>query len=218
MSTLGEKLKYYRKSNDLTLDQLSKDLNKMDSNSKISKGRLSRWENDKDQPQLTSIKLLADYYNISLDYLMGISDSPKKKDVIDFQKVDTNSFQKVPLIGTIACGTPIFAEENIEDYVPIYFSENLKKENVFALRCKGNSMEPTLLNGDIVFIQKQPTVEDGEIAAVLIDGEATLKRVKHIDNKVLLIPDNTNGFQPIVLDQKNPGKILGKVIESRRQF
>lgn len=218
MSTLGEKLKYYRKSNDLTLDQLSKDLNKMDSNSKISKGRLSRWENDKDQPQLTSIKLLADYYNISLDYLMGISDSPKKKDVIDFQKVDTNSFQKVPLIGTIACGTPIFAEENIEDYVPIYFSENLKKENVFALRCKGNSMEPTLLNGDIVFIQKQPTVEDGEIAAVLIDGEATLKRVKHIDNKVLLMPDNTNGFQPIVLDQKNPGKILGKVIESRRQF
>lgn len=218
MTTLGEKLKYYRKSNDLTLDQLAKDLNKMDSNSKISKGRLSRWENDKDQPQLTSIKLLADYYNISLDYLMGISDTPEKKDPINFQKIDTSSFHKVPLIGTIACGTPIFAEENIEDYVPIYFPENRKKENVFALRCKGNSMEPTLFNNDIVFVQKQPTVEDGEIAAVLIDGEATLKRIKHVDNKVLLIPDNTNGFQPIVLDEQHPGQILGKVIEARRQF
>ena len=81
-------------------------------------------------------------------------------------------------------------------------------------------MNPTLKDGDTVFIKQQPTVEDGEIAAVLVDDEtaATLKRVKHLNNQVLLMPDNTEGFTPIVLDKEHPGRILGKVVESRRLF
>ncbi|WEV71464.1 S24 family peptidase [Lactobacillus sp. ESL0785] len=80
-------------------------------------------------------------------------------------------------------------------------------------------MEPTLNSGDTVFIKQQPTVEDGEITAVLVDDneEATLKRVKHMGKQILLMPDNTD-YSPILLNKENPGRILGKVIESRRRF
>ena len=76
---------------------------------------------------------------------------------------------------------PMTAEENIEGYVEEIFEKPIPKGNLFALRCKGKSMEPTIHSGSIVTIREQPTVEDAEIAAVLVDGdnEATLKRVKH---------------------------------------
>ena len=81
-------------------------------------------------------------------------------------------------------------------------------------------MEPTLKNGDIVLIKQQSVVEDGEIAAVLVDDneEATLKRIKHVGDQILLMPDNTDGFAPIILSKENPGRILGKVFEVRRKM
>lgn len=217
MSNLGTRLKAYRKSRNMTLEQLANVLNKNNPNLKITKGRLSRWENDKEEPKLSSLKILADYFNVSLDYLIGLSKNPFPKNVFP---IDKESFRNVPLVGTIACGTPILAEQNIEGFVPMFYNKDLKNDVIFALKCKGDSMEPTFRDGDIVFIKKQPSVEDGEIAAVLVDDneEATLKRIKHVGKQVLLMPDNTSGYNPIILDSKNPGKILGKVIESRRKF
>lgn len=217
MSDLGTKLKSYRKSRNMTLDQLASALNKRVPNLKITKGRLSRWENNKEEPKLSSLKILADYFNVSLDYLIGLNKNPFPDNVFP---IDKESFRKVPLVGTIACGTPTLAEENIEGYVPMFYSSEHKSDVIFALTCKGNSMEPTFKDGDIVFVKQQPTVEDGEVAAVLVDDneEATLKRIKHVGKDVLLMPDNTSGYSPIVLNSKNPGKILGKVVESRRKF
>lgn len=118
--------------------------------------------------------------------------------------------KKVPRLGAIACGEPILAEENIEgfDYVP----EDISCD--FSLVCKGDSMiNARVLDGDIVYIRQQPTVENGEIAAVLVDNEATLKRVYFNGDTIILQPENTT-YQPIVYtgEKLNEIKILGKAV------
>lgn len=119
---------------------------------------------------------------------------------------------RIPIIGTIACGDPITAEQNVDGYTHELFNER-PSGTLFALRCKGDSMEPTIPNGAVVIIHQQPDVEDDEVAAVLVDddNEATLKRVKHSDGQIMLLPENKK-YDPILLNEKNPGRILGKVI------
>ena len=118
--------------------------------------------------------------------------------------------KKVPLLGTIACGEPILAAENIDKYVEI--ADNIRCD--FALTCKGDSMiNARILDGDIAFIRKQPDVENGEIAAVLIDNEATLKRVRKYQGKVVLMPENP-AYEPFIYvnEEINTIKILGKAV------
>ena len=93
---------------------------------------------------------------------------------------------RIPRVGQIACGTPILAEENVEAYdeVPSAWHAD------FTLLCQGDSMEPKIKNGDVVAIHSQPMVENGEVAAVLIDGEATLKRVFLFDDHIELRAEN----------------------------
>ena len=117
---------------------------------------------------------------------------------------------KVPLLGTIACGEPILAEENIEDYINM----PEKAKGTFALRCKGDSMiNARIFDGDIVFIREQPEVENGEIAAVLIEDEATLKRVYKTENSIELRPENPT-FKPLYYqkEEMNKVRILGKAV------
>lgn len=93
---------------------------------------------------------------------------------------------RIPRVGQIACGTPILAEENVEAYdeVPSDWHAD------FTLLCQGDSMEPKIKDGDVVAIHSQPMVENGEVAAVLIDGEATLKRVFLFDDHIELRAEN----------------------------
>lgn len=118
--------------------------------------------------------------------------------------------KKVPLLGTIACGEPILAEENIEDYINM----PEKTKGTFALRCKGDSMiNARIFDGDIVFIREQPDVESGEIAAVLIDNEATLKRVYKYENRIELRPENpTHKVYNYEGEEINKIRIIGKAV------
>ena len=116
--------------------------------------------------------------------------------------------KKVPLVGKIACGTPITAEENVEDYVDVPEFTHAD----FALTCQGDSMiGARILDGDIVYIRLQPEVENGEIAAVLIDGEATLKRVYYQKGRIILQPEN-NSYPPMIYEKNEmmDVRILGK--------
>lgn len=118
--------------------------------------------------------------------------------------------RKIPLVGTIACGEPILAVENIEEYVSI--PKDLAGD--FALTCKGDSMiNARIFDGDIVYIRQQDTVENGEIAAVLIDGEATLKRFKRLPDRIILSPENPM-YDPLVYrnEEMNNVRILGKAV------
>lgn len=117
---------------------------------------------------------------------------------------------KLPLLGTIACGEPILAEENIECDIDI--PENINAD--FALRCKGDSMiDARILDGDIVYIKKQPTVNNGEIAAVLIGDEATLKKVYLTGDTLTLLACNSS-YEPFVYTgtELEEIKILGKAV------
>lgn len=139
-------------------------------------------------------------------YLMGWENDP----TLPLNVIPMPETRKVPLLGAIACGKPIPAEENIEDYV------NIPKDLAgdFALTCKGDSMiNARIFSGDIVYIRQQDTVENGEIAAVLIGDEATLKRVRLFDDHISLEPENPQ-YRPIVLwgEEMNTVRILGKAV------
>ena len=115
----------------------------------------------------------------------------------------------VPLVGRIACGQPITAEENLEGYVSI----PAEWHATFTLLCEGDSMEPRIKDGDLVAIRSQPQVENGEIAAVRIDCEATLKHVYLYPDKIVLQPENPN-YAPIVKigEEMNDVTIEGKAV------
>ena len=114
----------------------------------------------------------------------------------------------VPVIGTVAAGAPILAEQNIEDYLPIP-AEILPNKEVFMLKVKGNSMiEAGIYNGDKVIVAKQPNAENGDKVVALVDDSATVKTFYKENGHFRLQPENSS-MDPIILDQV---EILGKVI------
>lgn len=118
--------------------------------------------------------------------------------------------QKYPLIGEIACGQPILAEEHFEGYIEA--GGNIKAD--FCLKAQGDSMiNARIFDGDIVFIKQQPEVENGAIAAVVIDEEATLKRVYKTSDTITLTAENP-AYPPLVYTKKDgvTVKILGKAV------
>ena len=158
---------------------------------------------------IEAVRLIANATGVSTSYIMGWEDKDeniyKYKNVIPLPKTS-----KIPLLGEIACGEPIFANENIECDVDL--PENIRAD--FALKCKGDSMiDAHIYNGDIVYIRQQATVNDGEIAAVLIENEATLKRFYKSGDTVTLMPCNTK-CQPFVYSgaELENIRILGKAV------
>lgn len=126
--------------------------------------------------------------------------------------VDNNNTVRIPILGTIKCGQPILAEDNITGYRE-ELSDRLPSGNLFYLKSQGDSMVPTIPEGSLVLIREQPTVEYGEVAAVLVNGdtEATLKRVKKQGDIVMLIADNPD-YPPYVITKDNPARIIGKAV------
>lgn len=183
----------------------------------VSKQTISNWETGIKVPRMGSLQKLADLFNVKIGEIINasindddVSNTVKPNNIIYSEGLERIT---IPIIGEIACGDPITAEENIDGYTEETFEKPIPSGTLFALRCKGHSMEPTIHDGALVTIREQPTVEDGEIAAVLVDGdnEATLKRVKYQGKLIMLMPDNKE-YDPIILDKDNPGRIVGKAI------
>lgn len=195
-------LKKLRESKKKTLTQMSQEIG-------IGRGTINNYEVGRTEPSIANLEKLSNYFGVSIDKLLGIKDEETEIQPID-------SWKNIPIIGNIACGSPILANENIDGFQAIP-SNLVSQDNVFGLKCKGDSMEPTIKNGALVIIHQQPTIEDNEIAAVLINDSATLKRVKHVDNTILLLPDNQK-YSPIVLNENDDNRILGKMILQINQY
>ena len=224
--TLGDLIKTYREEHDMSMAEFA-------SKSGLSKAYISLLEKNKNPktgkeitPSVDIIKKVCDAIGKDFDDVFSSLDSTTKiiipnifrssffdilpSNVVSLTK---NKTKKVPLIGTIACGVPILAVQNIEEYIDM----DSEIHADFALRCKGDSMiNARIFDGDIVYIKEQPNIENGEIAAVVInniEAEATLKRVYIDDEKIRLCAEN-----PLVKDMvffhedMNNVRILGKAV------
>lgn len=199
--TFGEKLRALRDQKGWTQEQIANKLG-------TSKQVISRYENNQRSPKLSVAIKYAEILGVSSNYFTDNEDSGSVSTIPPgFEPLPETV--SVPRVGAIACGNPILAEQNVEAYddVPKIWNAD------FTLVCKGDSMLPRIQNGDVVAVRRQPEVETGEIAAVRIDDEATLKRVYRYPDRLVLQPENT-AFPPIVLvgEEINSVTIEGKAV------
>lgn len=184
---IGHNIRYLRKQNGLSQEQLARKLG-------ITQGSVSLWEQGRTDPDTKTLAKIAEIFNVSVDFLF--SDEPRR----DLDSIRINR-SAVPILGNIACGQRITPDTTPEGYADL--PDGIRAD--FALRCKGDSMEPTLIDGDLVLIRQQPEVEPGQIAAVNIAGETTLKHVYPQKEGLLLVADNpayAPVFAPVSSDEQ----------------
>lgn len=166
-------------------------------------------------PRMGTIQTLADYFGILKSDLIEEKSVKRARDLpYECSEIDFSSLHKIPLLGRVSAGLPLYAEENIEGYT--YTDLNGENE-YFALRVKGDSMDALgIRDGYIVIVRRQSIVEDGEVAIVMVDHEdATMKRFYRTDSTVTLMPQSTNpAHKPQIYNlTKTTVEILGKVVK-----
>lgn len=185
---------------------------------KLNRSDISQYVSGKVEPGQDKITVLGKALNVNPVWLLGY-DVPMttEKTLYSHPDILPISTRQIPLVGTIACGEPIYAEE---DYSAV-LAVGADIDCDFALRCSGDSMiGARIFDGDIVFIKKQPIVLDGEIAAVMLDDDATLKRVYHLaDGRIELRAENPM-YKSIIVggeDETRSFHILGKAVAFQSQ-
>lgn len=177
----------------------------------VSQATVSGWESEKYQPDRDTLIKMASYFDVSVDYLIG--NSPVKK--------EKKKGVQIPVLGEVRAGYPMEAVENIIDYEEID-EEMARRGEFFALRIKGDSMEPKFSEGDVVIVRKQETADSGDIVVALVNGDsATIKKLKRHQNGITLMPTNPT-YEPMYYSNEEimelPVTILGKVVELRAKF
>lgn len=191
----------------------------------VSEATVSRWESGHiDNMRRDRIAALAKILRISPLIIMGVEENAADlaARLPNLVSLKGNTF-RVPVVGRVAAGKPIITNEEIIGYEYIDDKYSRDGHEYFGLKIVGKSMEPTIMDGDIVIVRRQPCVENGEIAIVLIDGEeATAKEVKESADGITLIGHNVAVYAPhfySAQEVKNlPVQIIGRVIQSIRKF
>lgn len=190
---LIKNLMFYLKKLDLTQTEFAREMG-------YPETTVSNWFNKNTYPRPDKIQDMANYFGVRR------TDLTENNEV---QQAPLKNAHSIPIVGTIAAGTPILAEENIEDYFVIDNRVNAD----FGLKVKGDSMiNADIFDGDIVFIRQQPILENGEIGAILLDDEATLKRFSMSEDSVILQAENPSMTDwPRVYTSGNI-RVLGKLV------
>lgn len=205
MATFGEKIKAIRFHLGFTQDELAKKLD-------VTKQVISKYENQQASPRLDTVSDFAEKLNIELTFLINDTytveqtiNALNKTAVVNFTNslpsniIPINKARRIPILGSVACGTPIFSEQNLDGY---FITNDIIKAD-FCLYAKGDSMiEADINDGDLVFIRKTPVVDNGKIAVVLIGEETTLKRVYKTDHNLILHAENRT-YQPLIYTEKD---------------
>lgn len=202
---LPENIRYLRKKHHISQETLAGELGYK------SFTTIQKWEKGIAEPPLSVLLQLAKAFQVDLDDLTGtdLSKEVRKK---------SSQAVSIPVLGKVAAGIPIEAIENIIDYEEIP-ADWLNTGEYFGLQIKGRSMEPRILEGDVVIVRKQEDADTGDIAIVMVDGfEATCKKIKKSDSGIMLIPFNP-GYEPVFYSNDEisslPVTIIGKVVELR---
>lgn len=235
---IGERMKQLRKNKKLTLEQLANDLNKKYPNTmNFNKGKLSKWENGKEEPKLSSIRILADYYGIAIDDFYATKnvnslndnklsiekifnklDGIRKEKVYFFAKKQLEQQnnivkfpKKIPLVGKVAANPSIleYGDVNVEQGS----FEHIPEGADCAILIQGDSMEPLIKDGEIVFYRRQEDIENGEIAIVEINGDGvTCKKVYfNVEEETIILKSINEKYQDREISDEDI-RIVGKVL------
>lgn len=208
MSTFSERLRGLRIEHRLSQQGLAEELG-------VSKSSINMYERGEREPNFETVATIAEFFRVDMDYLLGKSSYKNKNEWLEARQPRQKELpetHRVPLLGEIACGEPIFANEEQGSYAEL--SNGVKAD--FCLRAKGDSMiGARIMDGDLVFIRRQPMVENGEIAAVVIDDTATLKRVYyHPEEGLLSLSAENPRYAPLIYsgEELSRIRILGKAV------
>lgn len=194
-----EQLKLLRNQKHLSQAQLAKEIG-------VSSSTIAMWESGEREPKnYETLEIIADFFNVNMELLLTGKIAPTR----------------IPVLGKVVAGIPLDAIEDIIDYEEIPYSM-AKSGEFFALQIKGDSMEPRIKEGDVVIVRKQPDVESGEVAIVLVNGdEATIKKVQKFSGGINLVPSNP-AYEVKTYSKDDieslPVSIIGKVVELRAKF
>ena len=202
MKSIGERIKDARKSAGLTQLELAK-------KTELSRSYIGDIEKDRYNPSVSTLQLIATATNTPLENLLPSSKTASS----------TGRGVRIPVLGRVVAGIPLEAVEEILDYEEIT-PELATTGDFFALKIRGHSMEPRMVDGDVVIVRRQDDVDSGDVAIVLVNGnEATVKRIKKQEDGITLIATNTSVYEPHFYSNKEiqslPVQILGKVVELR---
>lgn len=195
------RLKFLRNERNESLEKIADYLN-------VTLQTISNYENEKRDMTPSTIIKLAEYFDVSIDYLLCKSDSRNP--------FNSTKYYMCPVYGQISAGQPNWAEENIEGRIPIdpNLMNIVNPEEHFFLRVNGESMNKIVKNGAFALIHKQDAVNNGEIAVVLVNGDsATIKRFSKEGDIVVLTPESTDeNIKQQIYTKDTPIKVIGKYV------
>lgn len=199
------KIRELRKEKGLTMKELADNVG-------VAESTVCLWENGKRLPDIERLKQVAQFFNVTLDYLLsereyiGVGEN-------NFFRIDDKN--PIPILGNVVAGVPIESQENLEGYIFISYGNNTE---YFALRVNGDSMVNVgIKDGSILVVHCQNVAENGDIIVAMVNGEQTVKRFKKYNNNIFLAPENLN-YDIIPISQNDNFLVLGKVVEVRTQL
>ena len=203
---VGKRIKNRRKELGMSADKLAELINK-------NRATIYRYEkNEIENMPYDVIEPLAKVLNVSPAYLMGWEDQATS--------LDSLPVKQIPVVSQISAGLPIYSEENLIDYTYIATKNlNVDKE-LFGLKVSGDSMDKEFKDGEVVIVEKDSVVENGQIGVVQINGyNATVKRVRYNNDQLILLPEsNNNEHLPQVYNSSDDVKIIGRVVASQKTY
>ena len=193
------------------MDELRVDRNTICSDLGIKYTTFADWIHGVTYPRIDKIEMLANYFKVS------------KADLVEEYNAETSDEVMIPVYGRVAAGEPIEAnQDNIIGYEKIS-RDMARRGTMYALQIKGDSMEPTICDGDTIIVREQPDAENGEIVVATINGDdATCKKLYKIPGGGIQLVSLNRSYDPFTFEAKDvediPVRVLGKVVEMRRRF
>lgn len=240
---IGSRIKELRKSHNLTLEELADTLNeKYPGTINFNKGKISKWENDREEPRLSSVKILADFFDVPLDYFNGIDidqaeiltiynqlEEPRQEKVLDFANVQLDEqesskvasiFEKVSnedyiidyVEGLVAAGRGTFQEDNLHMEVKLR-AENVPEQYDTIAKVAGDSMEPLIEDNDLLFIRVASQIDINSIGIFQINGKNFVKKLKRDYDGSWYLQSLNSGYEEIHLSENDDIRTIGEVVD-----
>lgn len=238
---IGNKIRELRKKHSLTLDELANNLNnRYPDTMNFNKGKISKWENDKEEPRLSSVKILADYFDVPLDYFNGNEveilpiynklEKPRQEKVLSYAKDQLEEQESSNIIsifnkpqddedyitdyveGLVAAGHGTFQEDNLHMEVRLRANDVPKEYDTIA-KVAGDSMEPLIEDNDLLFIKITSQVEINDIGIFQINGKNFVKKLKRDYDGRWYLQSLNNSYEEIHLTENDDIRTIGEVVE-----